>query len=180
MRVIGGELRGRRLATPPGRSAAVRPTGDRAREAVFSIIGELLDGARVLDLFCGTGALAIEALSRGAAGASLVDTDPRLARRNVIELGLRARASVVRADAVRFLRACEGRFDLIFCDPPYRLAARLGPALSQHLPPRLARFGRLVVESSARSPLELELPRKVSAVAERRIGEALIRIYARQ
>jgi 16S rRNA G966 N2-methylase RsmD len=89
----------------------------------------------------------------------------------------------VRSDALAFLRnaARQGeRWDLVFCDPPYRLAARLGPPLEQHLPPRLARYGRLVVESSARNPIELELPKKVSQVAERRIGEALIRIYSRQ
>ena len=94
LRVVAGELGGRRLSRPPRRSAAVRPTADRVREALFSILGDV-EGATVLDLFCGTGALAIEALSRGAAGAALVDTRTALARRNVAELGLGDRCEVV-------------------------------------------------------------------------------------
>jgi 16S rRNA (guanine966-N2)-methyltransferase len=179
MRVVAGYLGGRRLVSPPSKSRDVRPTSDRARETIFSILGGRLEGLSVLDLYCGTGALAIEAISRGADSAVLVDRAPALAARNVDELGIANRCEIVRGDAVRYLERSERRFGLIFCDPPYRLAARLGPPLSEHLPPRLARFGRLVVESSARSPIELELPKKVSAVAERKIGEALIRIYQR-
>jgi 16S rRNA (guanine966-N2)-methyltransferase len=126
VRIVGGELRGRRLAAPPRRSSAVRPTSDRAREAIFSILGDVA-GARALDLFSGTGALALEALSRGAADAVLVDSDPSLARRNALELGLEGRCRIVRGDALRFLRAGDERFDLVFCDPPYRLADRLDP-----------------------------------------------------
>ena len=174
MRVVGGELRGRRLAAPPRRTAAVRPTADRVREALFSILAGAVGGASVLDLFCGTGALAIEALSRGAARAVLVDSDPRLARRNVAELGLGGRAKVVRADAVRYLRPGGERFDLIFCDPPYNIADRLEGDLDSLIPPRLARSGRLIVESSARRPLELAA---LPVVLERRYGEALVRIY---
>ena len=173
MRVVAGELRGRRLATPPKRSREIRPTSDRAREALFAILGEI-SGLRILDLFCGSGALAIEAISRGADSAVLVDSAPALARRNVTELGLGNRCEVLRADAVRYLKRSQERFGLILCDPPYRLAARLEPELAQHLPPLLARHGRLVVESSARRPLELGLPVR----AERRFGEALIRVYA--
>ena len=103
MRVVAGELKGRRLAAPPRRSAAVRPTADRVREALFAILGEV-GGASVLDLFCGTGALGIEALSRGAGRATLVDTQVSLARRNVGELGLEPRTDVVRSDALRYLR----------------------------------------------------------------------------
>ena len=172
MRVVAGELGGRRLASPPRRSAEVRPTSDRAREALFSILGDV-SGATVLDLFCGTGALAIEALSRGAASAVLVDTRPGLARRNVAELELTERARVVRADAIRFLAGGRERFDLILCDPPYRLADRLAPELDRLLPARLAAGGRVVAESPARRPLELGLP----LVGERRFGEALIRIW---
>jgi 16S rRNA (guanine966-N2)-methyltransferase len=80
LRIVAGELKGRRLSTPPRRSATLRPTSDRVREAVFSILGDI-EGARVLDLYCGTGALGIEAVSRGAAGAELVDTPYRLADR---------------------------------------------------------------------------------------------------
>ena len=129
---------------------------------------------RVLDLFSGTGALAIEAISRGADSAVLVDAKPGLARRNVEELGLAKRCTVIRSDAVRYVRASQERFGLILCNPPYRLAARLEPQLAQHLPPRLAKHSRLALETSARRPLEIGLP----VVAERRIGEALLRIHA--
>ncbi len=133
----------------------------------------------VLDLYCGTGALAIEAISRGADSAVLVDRAPALARRNVEALGIGNRCELVRSDVTRYLERTEERFGLVLCDPPYKLADRLGPELAKHLPPRLARYSRLVVESSARRPLEIDLP-KLDLVAERRLGEALIRIYARR
>ena len=174
MRVVAGALKGRRLVAPPRRSAAVRPTADRVREALFAILGEVR-GASVLDLFCGTGALGIEALSRGAARATMVDTGVSLARRNVRELGLAGRAEVVRSDALRYLRRSRRRFDLIFCDPPYRLADRLEGELDSLIPGRLAEGGRLICESAARRPLELSLP----LLAERRYGDTLIRIHQR-
>jgi 16S rRNA (guanine966-N2)-methyltransferase len=172
VRVVAGELRGRRLGSPP-RGSGIRPTSDRVREALFSILGEI-GGARVLDLFCGSGALGIEALSRGAARATLVDTDPRLARRNVVDLGLAERSEVVRADSLRFLRGAGERFDLVFCDPPYKLADRLGPELDQLLPRRLATGARVITESAARRPLELGLP----LVRERVYGDTLIRVHS--
>ena len=172
MRIVAGELKGRRLAGPPKRSAAVRPTSDRVREAVFSILGGI-EGAHVLDLYSGTGALAIEALSRGAERATLVDTHTTLLRRNVSELGLDGRAEVVRADAVRFLRRTRRRFDLILCDPPYKLADRLERELEDLVPGRLTEDGRLITESAARSPLDLTLP----LVTERRYGDTLIRVH---
>jgi 16S rRNA (guanine966-N2)-methyltransferase len=171
VRVVAGELGGRRLASP-GRRADVRPTSDRVREAVFSIVGDV-SGALVLDLFSGTGALAIEALSRGAERATLVDTEPRLARRNVSSLGLEDRAELVRADALSFLRRAGPSYDLVFCDPPYRLADRLGPELDQLLPPRLAPGARVITESAAGLPLELRLP----LVRERAYGDTLIRVH---
>jgi 16S rRNA (guanine966-N2)-methyltransferase len=176
MRVVAGRLGGRRIASPPGRSRAVRPTSDRARETLFALLGDVSD-LLVLDLFCGTGALAIEAISRGADSAVLVDTDPALARRNVNELGIANRCEIVRSDAIRYLRASDQRFGLILCDPPYRLAARLEPELSQYLPTRLARHARLAIECSARRPLEVEAP-GLSLLSERRVGEALIRVQA--
>ncbi len=174
MRVTGGELRGRRLAAPPGRSRAVRPTAERAREAIFSILADRLSGARVLDLYCGTGALAIEALSRSAARAVLVDSDPRLARMNVAALELGNRAEVVRSDALRFLRRGDERFDLIVCDPPYNIADRLEGDLDSLIPPRLAKGGRVIIESSVRRPLALA---SFGLETERRYGEALVRVY---
>jgi 16S rRNA (guanine966-N2)-methyltransferase len=173
MRVVAGRLGGRTIASPPSRSRAVRPTSDRARETLFAILGDVTD-LRVLDLFCGTGALAIEAISRGADSAVLVDRHTALAKRNVTELGIADRCELVRSDAIRYLRRSRERFGLICCDPPYRLADRLEPALAEHLPPRLAGYGRLAAECSARRPLELDLP----LVAERKIGEALIRVWS--
>ena len=170
MRVVAGELGGRRLVAPRG--DAVRPTSDRVREAVFAILGDVA-GAQVLDLYCGTGALGIEALSRGAAFAELVDTDPSPARLNVGALRLEDRSTVVRADASRYLRRARSRFDLVFCDPPYKLADRLAAELEELIPPRLAEDGRLITESAARDPLELELP----LLTERRYGDTLIRVH---
>jgi 16S rRNA (guanine(966)-N(2))-methyltransferase RsmD len=172
VRIVAGELGGRRLEAPRG--AAVRPTADRVREALFSILGEVSE-ARVLDLYCGTGALGIEALSRGAVTAELVDTRPATARHNVEALGLEDRATVVRSDAMRYLRRQDARFDLVFCDPPYELAARLAPELDELAPSRLAEGGRLITESGARRPIEVDLP----LLVERRYGDTLVRVHGR-
>src|SRR3954451_19272283 len=141
VRVIAGELKGQHLVAPRGWT--VRPTSDRVREAIFSALGERVEGARVLDLYSGTGALGIEALSRGAATAVLVDRDTRPALGNVERLGLRDRAELVRADVGRWLQGTEsgdlgsskgrGRFDLVFVDAPYRLADRVQQDLVTHL-----------------------------------------------
>jgi 16S rRNA (guanine966-N2)-methyltransferase len=172
VRIVAGELGGRRLEAPRG--AAVRPTADRVREALFSILGDVSE-ARVLDLYCGTGALGIEALSRGAVTAELVDTRPATARRNVEALGLEDRATVVRSDAMRYLRRQDARFDLVFCDPPYELAARIAPQLDELVPPRLSDGGRLITESGVRRPIELDLP----LLVERRYGDTLVRVHGR-
>jgi 16S rRNA (guanine966-N2)-methyltransferase len=170
VRVVAGELKGRTLKAPPGRD--VRPTSDRAREALFSMLGDV-SGLDVLDLYAGTGALGIEALSRGAAAATLVDAEADPARANVAALGLTERARVVAGDAIAFLRRPGPSFDLILCDPPYRLAARLGPDLDPLMRARLRPGGSIVVESSARDPLEVDL----EPWRERRYGEAVLRIY---
>jgi 16S rRNA (guanine966-N2)-methyltransferase len=171
LRITGGELGGRRIHAPKG--TKLRPTTERVREAVFSILGDI-SGARVLDLFCGTGALAIEALSRGAAEATLVDTHPAAARRNLEALELSVRATAIRADAARFLRrAGEGSYDLVLCDPPYRLADRLAADLDPLIRRTLAAGGRAMIESSAGRPLDLEL----TLLTERSYGDTLIRIY---
>jgi 16S rRNA (guanine966-N2)-methyltransferase len=170
LRITGGELGGRRIRVPRG---DVRPTTERVREAVFSILGDLA-GTRVLDLFCGSGALAIEALSRGAAEATLVDTRPATARRNLEALGLSERGRTVRSDAARFLRRAEASsFDLVLCDPPYRLADRLAGDLDPLIRRVLADGGTVMVESSPDRPLPLELP----LLTERAYGDTLIRIH---
>ncbi|MDQ3725133.1 MAG: RsmD family RNA methyltransferase [Actinomycetota bacterium] len=178
MRVIAGELKGQRLVAPKGWK--VRPTSDRVREAVFSALGERVVGARVLDLYCGTGALAIEALSRGAAAAVLVDHDTRPALGNVQRLGLAERAELVRADVGRWLEqvsaaGAAGKFDLVFVDAPYRLADRVAQDLDTHLPQLLAAGGRAVVESGARRPLRIE---SLEPLRQRRYGAANVSIYA--
>ena len=137
MRVIAGTAKGRRLIAPRGRD--VRPTSDRVREALFASLGERVAGARVLDLFAGTGALGIEALSRGAAEAVLVERDPRAAAavaENLRRSGLADRARLLRQDAARFCRDPRGfsraargvrgfspdeygQFDIVLVDPPY-------------------------------------------------------------
>jgi len=178
MRVIAGDFRGRRLVSPSG--ATTRPTSDRVREALFSILGPL-DGLTVLDLFAGSGALGIEALSRGAARAVFAErARPALAalRTNLETLAVPAEtAVVVPGDARKLLRAAPGRaetYDLVFLDPPYRQAALLAAELSRALPDALAAGGRVASESDRRSPLELDLP----LVDERRYGDTLIRIHA--
>jgi 16S rRNA (guanine(966)-N(2))-methyltransferase RsmD len=175
MRVIAGRWGGRRLQAPPGQ--ATRPTSDRVREALFSVLGERVAGARVLDLFAGSGALGIEALSRGATGATFVDSAPaavRALRANLAVLG--ADADVRRQDVARFLAGAPTaarQYDLVFLDPPYRLAGRLGGTLSPILPAALAPGAVVVAESDRRSPLELDLPLH----DERRYGDTLIRIH---
>jgi 16S rRNA (guanine(966)-N(2))-methyltransferase RsmD len=174
MRVIGGSLGGRTLAAPRGR--ATRPTSDRVREAVFSTLGDM-SGLAVLDLYAGSGALAIEALSRGAAQATLVDCAPTAIatiRRNLAALGLEA--VVRREDARAFLRTASRsapHYDLVFLDPPYRHTSELGVELSNALAPMLAPVARVVAESDRRAPLRLDLP----LLDERRYGDTLILIH---
>lgn len=120
MRVITGSARGVSLKTPNGQ--LTRPTADRVKEALFSIIQFDIPGARVLDLFGGTGQLGIEALSRGAAHAVFVDAREdacRLIRENLKRTSLEANASVVRADYLQYLKSCRDKFHIILLDPPY-------------------------------------------------------------
>jgi 16S rRNA (guanine966-N2)-methyltransferase len=147
------------------------------REALFSILADRVPDARVLDLFAGSGALGIEALSRGAAEATFVDTAPaalRAVRANLEALG--GEAEVRRSDARRFLGSASAAaryYDLVFLDPPYRLAGRLGDELTAALQAVLAPGAVVVAESDRRAPLELALP----LVDERRYGDTLIRIH---
>lgn len=174
MRVIAGAYRGRELVAPRGR--ATRPTSDRVREALFSILADV-GGARVLDLFAGSGALGIEALSRGAAEATLVDSSEAAidaVRRNLQTLGIDAQ--VARQPALRFLQAARRharQYDLVFLDPPYRQASTLGRELTSALTPILAADARVVAESDHRSPLGLGL----ELIDERRYGDTLIQIH---
>ncbi len=175
MRVIAGRFGGRELIAPRGQ--ATRPTSDRVREALFSILADV-EATRVLDLFAGSGALAIEALSRGASAATLVDSSVaaiRAVQRNLGTLGIEA--EVVRQPALRFLGRAQAdarQYDLVFLDPPYGHAGSLCSELTAALVPVLAPAGRVVSESDRRQPLELGL----ELLDERRYGDTLIRIHA--
>jgi 16S rRNA (guanine966-N2)-methyltransferase len=171
MRVVAGRHRGRTLHAPRGRDT--RPTSDRVREALFSVLGDVEDAA-VLDLYAGSGALGIEAISRGAASATFVDNHDKAVaaiRRNLSDLGIDA--EVHRRDALAFLRTAEGPFDLVFADPPYSSAPRLGERLAQLLPAVLAGNARIVTESDKHAPLEIALPLEF----ERDYGDTRIRIH---
>ena len=177
MRVIAGELKGQRLVAPRGWK--VRPTSDRVREAIFSALGDRVLDARVLDLYCGTGALAIEALSRGARSAVLVDRDTRPALGNVKRLELEERVELVRAEVAGWLgqvspASFAGNFDLVFVDAPYKLADRVTQDLNTHLPSLLAEGGRAVIESGARRPLRVD---SLEPLRQRRYGAADVTIY---
>jgi 16S rRNA (guanine966-N2)-methyltransferase len=180
MRVIAGRLGGRRLRAPAG--VEVRPTADRVREALFSMLGDV-EGTRVLDLFAGTGALGIEALSRGAASAVFVERDARAARvleANLASLGLAAPAAEVRrgdaADALRRAREREEKYDLVLIDPPYRQAGAWQEELASALPPLLEPGARIVVETDRRSVLGLD----AAVERQRRYGDTLVTIHRHQ
>lgn len=179
MRVIAGRFGGRRLTAPSGQ--ATRPTSDRVREALFSLLGPL-DDLAVLDLFAGSGALGIEALSRGARRVTFVDdaqTAVKAVHANLAQLdpaGAATGVEVRRQDARAFLRSARTarqQYDLVFLDPPYRLATELGRELSPLLAGLLASGARVVSESDRRTPLELDFP----LIDERRYGDTLIRIH---
>jgi 16S rRNA (guanine966-N2)-methyltransferase len=177
MRVIAGRYGGRRLKAPRG--TGTRPTSEKVREALFAMLGDVT-GVRAIDLFAGTGALGIEALSRGAERVVFVERDKAAIgalRANLAALGVGEEEAVVRGeDSVHALkRAREGKetYDLLLIDPPYGRAREWGARLSASLPGLLAPGGRLVTESDRRMALELEL----ALDRERRYGDTEIRIY---
>ncbi|MEW5852373.1 MAG: 16S rRNA (guanine(966)-N(2))-methyltransferase RsmD [Myxococcota bacterium] len=148
LRITGGDLRGRRFRAPKG--SDTRPTSDMVRQALFNLLGQELGGEHVLDVYCGSGALGLEALSRGAATAWLVDKSRQvceLVRQNAAELGLSARVTVVCSDAVKALRSLPaGGASLAFCDPPYALQDR--SALLDALAHAVHPGGTLVFETA--------------------------------
>lgn len=154
MRVIAGEFRGRRLAS--ARAPGLRPTADRVREALFSILGDSVEDARVLDLYAGTGALALEALSRGARSATCVERSAgalKALERNVRDLDLADRVRIERGDALAYargLRGQKGRFDIVFCDPPY--ADPLEPVLEAVVEEEWWTTAAVIEHASDRSP----------------------------
>lgn len=176
MRIVAGSRRGHRIAAPTG--AATRPTGDRAREAAFALVGPV-EGATVLDLFAGSGAMGLEALSRGAASCVFVEREReacRVIQANLEKLRLTGAVIVNRevAAALRDERARGRRFDLVLVDPPYGEWDEHAPALSEHLPAVLADDALVVVETSER--IEPELP--LDLVTTRRYGSARMTVFS--
>ncbi|MEO5325869.1 16S rRNA (guanine(966)-N(2))-methyltransferase RsmD [Mesorhizobium sp. CC13] len=182
MRVVGGELRGRALATP--RDHAIRPTTDRTREAVFNVLahrfGDRLEGARVLDLFAGTGALGIEALSRGASYCVFIEESAEgrgLIRTNVETFGLTGRTKIFRRDATGLGEAgTMGPFGLVFADPPYGKGLGERALRSARAGGWLAAGTLCVVEESAAAPFDPGPG--FSVLDERSYGETVIRFIA--
>ena len=177
LRVIAGEHRGRRLVTPEGR--ATRPTSDRVRESLFNLLGGVDKGARVLDLFAGSGALGIEALSRGAAEAVFVENARgalRALRENLHVLGLESRATVVAADAWSDAPVLRGPFDLVVADPPY--TERWEERVLAQAAPRLLPRGIVAIEH----PSERAAPEPPNGLAlwkARRYGGTSLALYVR-
>jgi 16S rRNA (guanine966-N2)-methyltransferase len=175
MRIIAGSRKGARIFAPKGHE--VRPTGDRVREAIFNLVGPV-DELEVLDLFAGSGAMGLEALSRGASQVTFVEADRAAAEmivRNLDKLGLEG-ATVIRDDAARKLAADAAagrRYDLVLIDPPYRMLARLLPTLAAYVPAVVTPEGLVVVESDAREEPELPLPQRTS----RRYGSARVTVF---
>lgn len=175
MRIISGSKRGKKLIALEG--LATRPTSDRVKEALFDILQFSIEGKSFLDAFAGSGQIGIEALSRGAASAELVDSSPaalEVVRKNLANAGFADRARVVREDVLRFLERGGRSYDVIFLDPPYRSGL-----LRQALPlaaGRLSPEGFLICEH----PKDEELPESVGGLAKRkdyRYGKIVLTLY---
>jgi 16S rRNA (guanine966-N2)-methyltransferase len=173
MRIIAGSRRGHTIHAPRGEET--RPTSDRVRENVFNLLGPV-DGASVLDLFAGSGALGLEALSRGASRAVFVDSEAHAVaaiERNLDKL--RLTGTVLQRDAIAALAAeaaARRKYDLVLVDPPYDMYPDLQPQLARYLPAVLAAGGLLVVETGARVEPELPFAQRTS----RRYGQARVTV----
>lgn len=183
MRVIGGLARGRRILAPRGRST--RPTSDYVREVLFDLLTQQVEGRTFLDLYAGTGAVGIEALSRGAAVAVFVEHN-RLAvttlYRNLEASGFRNRAEVVPMEVLRYLRQaahCSRSFDLIFLDPPYLhsdASAAMGLIASTEI---LTTSGMAILERSAKVD-PVRVPAGLALIREVRHGDTTLQLYRRE
>jgi 16S rRNA (guanine966-N2)-methyltransferase len=173
MRVIAGTHKGRRIDAPAG--THTRPTADRVRENVFNLVQGWVEESNVLDLFAGSGAMGIEALSRGATRAVLVEEDReacRVIEQNLDALGLTG-AELVRRDVAQYVAAETRQFDLVFCDPPYAEYAAFEATLARYVPRLLVDDALLVLETSAKVEPELPLSRRTS----RKYGSARITLF---
>ena len=181
IRIVGGAWRGRRLRVPSGPD--IRPTSEFLREALFDILGARVQDAEVLDLYAGTGALALEALSRGGSAATLVEVNPaylRTARANVVALACQDRCRFLRMEgvaAVALLGRQGRRFDLILADPPYAgdLAEATARGVARH--GLLLPGGLLVLEVSSKAALPERLP-PLARARVRRQGDSTLLLYA--
>jgi 16S rRNA (guanine966-N2)-methyltransferase len=172
MRIVAGSRKGHTIHAPKGLDT--RPTADRVREAAFNLIGPV-DGASVLDLFAGSGAMGLEALSRGAERVTFVESDRSACRaieRNLEQLRLTG-ARIVCNDVLRFLATERTQYDLVLVDPPYDVVESLQMRLSRYLPTVLAERGLLVFETSSRDEPDLPLPQRTS----RRYGAARLTLF---
>lgn len=185
MRIIAGEAKGRRIKAPRGR--ATRPMRDFVREAVFSMLAKNVPGARVLDLFAGSGSLGLEALSRGASCAVFVDrgSEPgRVIRDNLETLGMADRGVVVRAEILDYLRKAgfpDRPFNLIFIDPPFRIDVKYRQEMLKMLAEGgfLAPSAVVIIEAPLRSPPPGP-PEGVSFRERRKYGESAVDVYVRE
>lgn len=175
MRVISGSARGRRLTPLEGDD--VRPTTDRVKEAVFSIIQFHIEGRSFLDLFAGSGQMGIEALSRGAAKAVFVDQSRRsvsIVKKNLSAVGFESRAQLVNSDSLSYLKICREQFDLAFLDPPY------SAGLLQQALPLTAKIMKKTGFIICESPINEELPEKIDEFTldrNYRYGKIKVSIY---
>jgi len=183
MRISAGEHRGRKLKSPPGRQT--RPTSDLVRQALFNVLGARLQGARILDLFAGTGAVGLEALSRGAASATFVEREPaalRSLRDNVAALSAGGRARVLAAEVlptIRRLAEAGERFDCVFLDPPYGLELS-GACLEALAPGKIVEENGVLVIQSRHTE---RLPERVGIFGQRwrrRYGESSLTFYEKE
>ncbi len=175
MRVITGTARGKRLLTPDGRD--VRPTPDKVKEGLFSAIQFDIEGRRVLDLFAGSGQLSVEALSRGAESAVLVDSSAvsvKVAKANIENCGFAGKARIIQSDYAAFCAMSRDVFDIVFLDPPYAEGLLL-PAIKAVLP-LLSDYATVICEH----PPEVELPESIvglSVYRTYRYGKVWLTVY---
>jgi 16S rRNA (guanine966-N2)-methyltransferase len=180
MRIIAGTARGRRLLAP--KSEAIRPTADRVRESIFNVLGQTFSGGQVLDLFAGSGALALEALSRGARSAVMVDSDRaaiRLCEANAASLGFADRVRIVAAPVSRAVKLLEregAAFELLFADPPYAARAA-AETLSQVNAARLCAPGGILCIEHDKRELAPPTAGSLAKIDERRFGDTVVSIY---
>ena len=178
MRIIGGEARGRRIKSPPGR---VRPTSDRVREALFNILRDRIKGAAFLDLFAGSGAVGLEALSRGASRVVFVEDNPsrvKAIRSHVREFGWAERSTIARLGADRFLDGITTAFDIVFVDPPYH-TGQMEVVIPRLLSSRALGSGTLLVlEHLSSAPVEI-MDDQLEPLRTYRYGDTTLSLFTR-